>query len=356
MSVYPQQIVLDLTPQSRFDIIDVKDKVIEKLDDAFKLYRKAAYCSHHTTAGFLEQSLCSRLHYQKERISSYIKAFKELFPKNAAYRHDIMELRTELTDQERQYEPKNADSHLTFIGSGLKNYVTYLNKPNIPVYFIDLDGIHEHGCRSRQASVMCYNKEEIVYRHSVDVPVSKHPIDSVNLRDPKLGYLEKLQGLFRKYEIEKGRVDISLDPSEKHAGITVNEYETLLMTNDLVEVLKNPLKFVGEKGRYILHNPQKIASRTKEYAKYDFVQILNELMDAFHISQSLLEKMVARFMALPAQRFLRLKRSVSMLISNGQAKQIANIVQGRYQSPILIQWKEATYQSRRVNLTITRFK
>jgi hypothetical protein len=203
---------------------------------------------------------------------------------------------------------------------------------------------------------MCYNAEEIVYQHSVNVPVSKHPIDSVNLRDPKLGYLEKLRELFKKYEIEKGRVDIALDPSEKNAGITVNEYETLLMTNDLVEVLKNPLKFVGEKGKYILYNPQKIASRTKEYAKYDFVQILNELMDAFHISQSLLEKMVARFMAFPAQRFLRLKRNVSMLISNGQAKQIANIVQGKYQSPILIQWKEAASQTRRVTLTITRFK
>jgi hypothetical protein len=95
MPVYPYQIVLDITPRSRFDIIDVKKRAFEKMDGTFKLYRKAAYCSHHTTAGFLEQSLCSRLQYQKERISSYIKAFKELFPKNATYHHDIMEQRTE---------------------------------------------------------------------------------------------------------------------------------------------------------------------------------------------------------------------------------------------------------------------
>ena len=75
--------------------------------------------------------------------------------------------------------------------------------------------------------------------------------------------------------------------------------------------LRNPMEFMGEKGKYILQHPQKIASRTRAYAKYDFVQVFNELMDAFHISQSVLEKILAKFMALPAERFLQVKRQVS---------------------------------------------
>lgn len=356
MGANPQEISLDIVPQARFDVIDIKKLALEKLEGAMEQYRKAAYCSFHTTAGFLEQSLCARLQFQKERIESYIKAFKNLFPRNANYRHDIMDLRVELSELEKKNEPKNADSHLTFIGSGLKNYVTYTNKANIPVYFIELDGVHEFGSRNRHTSVMYYNKEEIVYQHSVDVPVSKHPVDSINLRDPKLGYLEKVSQLLKQYEIENGRIDISLDATEKNAGITVNEYETLLMTHDLVEILKNPLKFMGEKGKYIIQNPQLIRSRTREYAKYDLVHILNEMMDAFHISQSLFEKILAKFIAMPAERMLRFKRNISMLISNNHQNIVTDIVQGRYQSPILIQWKQASSQSRRLHLKITRFK
>jgi thiamine phosphate synthase YjbQ (UPF0047 family) len=356
MRINPQEISIDIIPESRFAIIDIKNLAIEKLTSAIDLYRKAAYCSFHTTAGFLEQSLCARLQFRKDHIESYIAAFKRLFPKNADYRHDVMDMRRELSQQERLNEPKNADSHLTFIGSGLKNYVTYANKAEIPVYFIELDGIHEFGRRNRHTSVMYYNHEEVVYQQSVDVPVSQHPIDSINLRDSRLGYLEKINQLLNYYEIENGRIDISLDHAERNAGITVNEYETLLMTHDLVEILRNPLKFMGEKGKYIIQNPQRIPSRTREYAKYDLVHILNEMMDAFHISQSLFEKIVAKFMAMPAERLLRFKRSISMLISNNHDKASTNIVQGRYQSPILIQWKQAANQTRRLNLKITRFK
>jgi hypothetical protein len=57
---------------------------------------------------------------------------------------------------------------------------------------------------------------------------------------------------------------ICLDPAEKHSGITVNEYETLLMTHDLFEVMKSD-EIHERKGKYILQNPSKIAERTKEY-------------------------------------------------------------------------------------------
>ncbi len=356
MTIQPQEISLDLIPQYRFEIIDITKKISEIINGDKDRYRKATYCSFHTTAGYLDQSLCSRLNHQKDNIKSYIKAFQQLFPINADYRHDEMNLRNELTEAERQVEPKNADSHLTFIGSGLKNCVTYVNKPEMPVYFIDLDGVSEHGHRTRHTNVMYYNQEEVVFEQKVNIPVSKHPIDSVNLRDPKLGYLDKLNDILNKYEIERGRVDITLDPSERNAGITVNEYETLLMTYDLFHVLKNPMKFMSEKGRYILQNPGKIPSRTREYAKYDFVHIFNELMDAFHISQSGFEKMLAKVFTLPAEKFLRVKRGVSFLITNNGKSRTTQIVQGRYQTPILVQWKETPTLSRTITLTITRYK
>ena len=355
MSATPQEIILDVSPKSRFDLIDIAGEALLRLDDDRAKYRRALYNSFHTTAGYLEQSICSRLEYSRDRISSYIKAFKHIFPIDAGYIHDKMELRSELTDSEKMVEPRNADSHLTFIGSGLKNCVTYVNKPDIPVYFIDLDGVHDHGVRNRKTSVLFYNHEETVYRAYVDVPVSHHPVDSINLRDPRLGYLDKLNSLLEKFEVEKGRVIIELDSAERHAGLTVNEFETLLMTHDLIEVLKNPMQFVSEKGKYLLANPHIIARRTREYAKYDFVQIFNELMDAFHISQSKVENILSRFFALPAERFLRVKRTISLPFSNLNDGQATRIVQGKYQTPILVQWNSSETRTRRLHLTIKKF-
>ena len=355
MNARPVQLFFELKPQARFDMIDITKSAAEKLNGHYTDYHKATYSSFHTTAGYLEQSLCSRLEYSRDRIATYIKAFRHIFPINAGYRHDKMELRSELSEQQKIVEPKNADSHLTFISSGLKNSVTYLNKPEIPVYFIDLDGVHEHGVRSRKTSVLFFNSEETVFQDRVEVPVSNHPVDSINLRDPRLGYIDKLNHLLKKYEVEKGRVDISLDHSERHAGLTVNEYETLLMTHDLIEVLKNPMEYVSEKSKYIMQNPHTIPRRTREYAKYDFVHIFNELMDAFHISESVVENILSKFFALPAEKFLRVKRSISLPFTNSEEGQPAQILQGTYQSPILVQWQKKPSRSRKLHLKITRY-
>ena len=103
-------------------------------------HKRALYCSLHTTAGYLDQSLSARLRHDENRLAKFIHSFRTVFPQGAAYRHDRMELRTELTEAQREVEPRNADSHLTFMGAGLRNCVTYRNVPDAPVYFIDLDG------------------------------------------------------------------------------------------------------------------------------------------------------------------------------------------------------------------------
>ena len=80
------------------------------------------------------------------------------------------------------------------------------------------------------------------------------------------------------------------------------------------------------------------------------------MMDKFHISESLVEKFLAKFIALPAERFLQVRRNISLLFSNKSLGNPARIVEGRYQSPILVQWKESQQQMRRLHLTVTRYR
>jgi hypothetical protein len=75
----PQELTIDLAPEYRFEVIDLRKKILEMVRSEINRYRKATYCSYHTTAGFLEQSLCSRLDNQIDNIRSYIK-FSKTFP------------------------------------------------------------------------------------------------------------------------------------------------------------------------------------------------------------------------------------------------------------------------------------
>jgi thiamine phosphate synthase YjbQ (UPF0047 family) len=355
MSAGPREIPLTLKPNNRHDLIDVQARLTEEHGEVLAGRRRALYCSHHTTAGFVEKSLSARLSHRADRLSHFLGAFRELFPPEGDYRHDRMCLRAELTEEEKEVEPRNADSHLTFIGAGLRNCVTYPTTPKRPVYFIDLDGVNEGTARVRRATVTAYDHEQVVHRETVLVPVSKHPIDSVNLADPRLGLLEKVADLSAREGLGHGRVDLDLAGPETSAGLTVNEYETMLMKHDLAEVLKDPLKFAAQRGRHLLADPRAIPTKTLDYAKYDFVQVLNSLMEAFGVDESVVEKLLARLMALPARRFLAMKRRVSFPLSAGEGAR-PRVVRGRYQSPILVQWGAAEARTRRVEVSLVRFR
>ncbi len=262
-----------------------------------------------------------------------------------------MELRSELCDAQKEVEPRNADSHLTFIGSGMRNCVTYRNEPPAPVFFIDLDGTHGDARRSRQTTIVAYDDERVVARESFRVPLSQHPIDSVNLADEKLGLVARVNELLAASGLEKGRVDISLGPSERNVGLTVNEYETMLMRHDLVEVLKDPLNFAMQRGRHMIDDPLAIPSKTINYATYDLPRLLNSLLDALHWERSVLERAIAKVMALPAKRLLRSRR-VTFLASYDQESGRPQVVRGTYQSPILVQWQSVEERVRTVEITI----
>ncbi len=347
------EITLEITPRSRLDVIDIS-KLVEEREEGFaSKYEKALYCSYHTTAGYLEQDIARRLEHKRESIEAYCASFQRIFPPGADYRHDQMDLRSELSLEQRQVEPRNADSHLTYIGAGFENCVTYETDTDQPTYFIDLDGMNGEIPRSRRTTILGFNREREATTLDLEIPVSSHAIDSVSFRDPKLGLVDQLNETIRELGIGKGRVDLALHSEERNVGLTVNEYETLLMKHDLADVLRNPLQFMAEKGRNMLRDPRAIPSKAKNYAKYDFVQVLNEIFDTLGMSESIVERVVDRLMAVPAERFFRMKRNVSLLVNETDGTHPGRIIHGKYQSPILVQWGKSKARSRRVRATIT---
>ncbi len=350
----PTQLTLDLVPRSRYDVIDVTERIAAEHGDALAPYSRALYCSYHTTAGYLEQSLCARLQYSRQYLDPFLAMFRGLFPPDANYRHDQMELRTELSLEQREVEPRNADSHLTFISSGLRNCATYQQGAEpVPTYFIDLDGVGPEGHRRRRTSVVAYTEEREVATRELALSVDGHSVASINLRDARHGLFEELQDWVRGFDIELGRLDLTLGSREDHVGLTVNEYETLLMQHDLAEVLRDPVRFMAAKGKSMLRDPLAIPGKTLNYARYDLVQVLNEAIEALGLSESTLERMMGRVLGFPAQRFLRLRRSIG-LFAQAEAPN-GPLVCGTYQSPILIQWKRPATGQRSLRARLVRF-
>ncbi len=349
------EIRLELTPKTRFDIIDVTEHVNSNYDGFFAEYDKALYCSYHTTAGYLEQSLCDKLEHNSDSVKNFLHPFQELFPPRADYNHDKIHLRNELSDEQKLTEPLNGDSHLTYISSGLENCVTYLNKPNTPVYFIDLDGVYDGIARQRKTTIYGYHSEELVGIVPLAIPVSDHRIDSVNLRDPRLGIFEQLEEYVHKHGIERGRVEIVLAPEEDHAALTVNEFETLLMQYDVADILGNPMRFMAQKGWNMLRDPKTVPIKMLNYAKYDLVHIVNKTLDKLNMSSSMLGRGIQSVLANKAAKALRMKRVVSLLVSDSHASEKPEIISGTYQSPILIQWNSTANNTRRLEAAIYRF-
>ena len=353
MTVRPIELCLDIRPQQRFDIIDVSGVVRREHGDLLDRYRNALYCSYHTTAGYFEQQLAARLQHSRDKLADFLRVFQHIFPPHADYEHDKLHLRSELSDAEKVVEPINADSHLTFISSGLKNCVTYDNGQAHPVFFVDLDGLSDRHQRRRRTTVLGFDHEVDVAAARLEVPTAGRRIDSINLKDAELGVLESIREMVASEGVRYGRVELSLPPEERCAGLTVNEYETLLMRCDMAEVLKDPLRFATERGRHVLRDPLSVPQKAHDYVHYDLVRVVSELLSQLRFSESLLERAVARFVAAPAARFFRLKRSVSLLVTDlaGQGA----VAHGTYQSPILLQWGKAQGARRRIDVVVKRF-
>lgn len=348
----PLDLTLELIPRARFDVLELRSH-FAAAHEAFAAYPRCLYWSSHTTAGFLDRSLAARL--SPEHVPSYLEAFRTLFPEGAGYEHDRLERRHDLDAQQRACEPRNADSHLAFIAGGLRACVTHPNRPGESVFFVDLDGVIEGKPRRRLTRLIGFRDERVVRTTRIEVPVSTHPIDSVSLKDPRLGIYAALSEFVAAAGVSKGRLRVVLDPAERHSALTINEYETLLMKHDLAEVLRNPLRFFAEKSRHALANPRAVPAKTLDYAKYDLVRVLNKSLDAFGLRGSIVEKLLARTLAVPAARFLRMRRSVSLLVSE-RPDGTNGLIEGTYQSPILVQWQRAPRQSRVLDVVLTELR
>ena len=355
MASTPLELTLELTPRARIDVIDVRRAITARFGDALDGYPRALCCSFHTTAGYLDPGVASRLNQTRAGVMPYIEVFRTMFPEGAGYEHDNLERRTELSEDQKPVEPQNADSHLAFMAGALRTCVAYQNRPGEPVSFVDLDGVHDGRPRRRLTSVLGYRTEEAVAHARLTVPVSGHAVDSVNLKNPRFGIYQQCAEMVAAHGVTKGRLRLTLAPGERHAGLTVNEYETLLMRHDLSEVLRDPLRFMAEKAGHILGNPRAIPAKTLDYAKYDLVRVFNRLVDALGLRESMVETVLSQAIAMPAARFLRMKRSVSLLVSDRDTPGQGGIVEGTYQSPILVQWHRGNRHLRTLDVTLTRF-
>lgn len=348
----PVELLMELRPSARFDVIDVR-RAAEQRDPRLAAYPHALYSSFHTTAGYFEQGLAARLRQTRVGITPYVGMFRRWFPEGAGYCHDDLDRRADLSPDQRTTEPRNADAHLAFIASGMTNCARYVNRGDEPVYFVDLDGVSGNGTRRRLTSVIGFSTEEIVAREQFVVPMSTHPIDSVSLKDGASDAYERIQELIVRHGVAKGRVRLTLAPGERHAALAINEYEPLLMREDMAGVLYDPFR-LARRGRHLLANPWTIPNRTVDCARYDFVRVCNTVFDALRMSESRLERAFACLVAVPARRFLRMKRSVSLLVTDGAQAGRGALAEGAYQCPIVLQWAKADGQRRTIDATLTR--
>ncbi len=353
MAEGPLDLTLELAPRARFDVVELRSLLTAEHRDALAPYPTCLYWSAHTTAGFLDRSLISRL--GPARLPTYVDALRRIFPEGAGYQHDRMERRQDLDAAQRAVEPRNADSHLAFIAGGLRPCVTHPNRPGETVYFVELDGINDGRPRRRLTRVIGFRHEAIVARTRLDVPMSRHPIESVNLKDPRLGIYDRLADFVARAGVGTGRLHLALDPGERHAALTVNEFETLLMKYDLAAVLREPLRFMAVQYRGLLANPRAVPGKALGYAQYDLVRVLNSGLDTLGLQGSIVEKVLARTLAVPAARFFRIGRSVHLLVAEREDGR-RGFVEGQYQSPILVQWQKSPRPARVLHATLTRLE
>ena len=300
MAAIPVEVTLELTPRARFDIIDVRERLRTAHGDLLDVVSAALYHSFHTTAGYLEQSLAARLTRENDTVAPYVEVFRAMFPEGAGYEHDRLDRRDDLTTEERAVEPRNADSHLAFMAAGLSTCVSYVNRPQEPVCFVDLDGVMDGRPRRRLTSIVGFTREREVARLRIDVPVSDHPVDSVNLKDPRLGIYEQIVDLVKAHGVTSGRVRLELAGAERQAGLTVNEYETLLMRHDLATCCATRSGSPPRRAATCGRTRASIPAKALDYAKYDMVRALNQVLDATGLRESLLERLFARAIAVPA--------------------------------------------------------
>ena len=101
MDAKPLDLTLEVAPKARFDVVEMRSRFAVE-HEALAAYSHCLYWSSHTTAGFLDRSITARLSTQN--VSTFVEAFRTLFPEGAGYEHDQMERRADLDASQRKIE------------------------------------------------------------------------------------------------------------------------------------------------------------------------------------------------------------------------------------------------------------
>lgn len=327
---------LELRPTRRPEAIDLRRELPLRFGtDAFGDARRLLCISHHTTAGFLDRRLRARIGGDRERLSDFLDALAGVFPQGAGYEHDRLHLRNELSPAQREREPLNADAHLAFIGGGFTNCTLVDVRGEDPLWFVDLDGVFDDRSgnpvhRVRQATVVGFSEEEVVTR--VRIPVEVGPGAAVvRLDTPELAILDQVAEAVEREGVSTGRLRLRLEDPTPDAGVTVNEFEALLMERDVARVLSNPLDFAASAAKAV-----------------------SGLLEAVGISPRRLPRLLNRVLSRPVPRVLRMQRELSLGILPQEGR--GALVLGTYQSPILVQREGAPAGTRTLVASIRRFR
>src|SRR3989442_8078721 len=103
ISPRPSELRLTLAPQRRFEAIDVNRRIADAAGDLLRRHQRALYCSFHTTAWYLDQSLSARLRTDRVGLSQFFCTFHELFPQRCEEHHYRNELLLELNAAPREF-------------------------------------------------------------------------------------------------------------------------------------------------------------------------------------------------------------------------------------------------------------
>lgn len=309
--------------------------------------------------------MATKLGNNSEGIDHLVRSAHRLFPEGAPYWHDRMELRNELTPEQRKHEPLNADSHLAFICLGLCNCALYEFAPDAPIYFIDLDGESRGTFRSRKTLAVGYNHTQCVHEEILSIKIPQKDQYALDLSQ----HLNRLQSLVNKHNIHHGLVILELDSDEKNAGITVNEYETLLVERDLIDVLKNPLKYMLDNASALIRHPLTLPGKAKKILTYELhlairdglrfasrsVSALEYMVERLGMRLPLLESVIDRLATPLENRWMNLGTTARFLIHADHGVSPGRIAIGTYQSPILIQWRRPNTDIRKLRVRLLQF-
>ena len=158
MAVSPVEVTLELTPRARFDIIDVRERLRAAHGDLLDVYPHHLYHSFHTTAGYLEQSLATRLTRETDDGRAVrrsvpgdvpgrrrLRARPARSPQGSDDRRSARSSRATPTRTSRSWRRASAPASATSIAR------------RRPVCFVDLDGITDGRPRRRLTSIVGFN-------------------------------------------------------------------------------------------------------------------------------------------------------------------------------------------------------